>query len=62
VEDVDRKVEDEDYVTQIWRNEEKKKMEDLEVNIVLSLELQMTEKSLSNNCKSEALGYKILKF
>jgi hypothetical protein len=37
-------------------NEEKEKMKDLEVNTILSLELQMTNKSMNNNYKSEGFG------
>ncbi len=31
-------------------------MKDLEINKILNLELQMTNKSLSNNCRSEGSG------
>ncbi len=38
-------------------NEEKKQMEDLEVNTILALELQMKNKSLNDNYKSEELVF-----
>jgi hypothetical protein len=49
-------VENEDYVTQkpqMSGNDEKERMEDLEVKTILILKLQMKDKSLDDNYKSE---------
>jgi hypothetical protein len=52
------KVENEDYVTckpQMRGNDEKKRMEDLEVKTILTLKLQMKVKLLDDNCKDKEL-------
>jgi hypothetical protein len=41
-------------------NEKEEHMKDLKVNTIFILELQMTNKSLSNNCRSE--GSRIQRF
>jgi hypothetical protein len=53
-------VEDEDCVTQkpqMWGNEEEQQMEDLKVKIILIFELQMTNKSLNDDYRSEELVF-----
>ncbi len=50
------KVENENYVKQkphMWCNEEKEQMKNCKVNIILILELQITNKSLNNNYINE---------
>ncbi len=59
VEDSDMEVENEDcdiQKPQIQSNEYEEYMKGLEVNTILILELQMTNESVSNNCKSEGSG------
>jgi hypothetical protein len=41
---------------QIWSNEDEEQMKDFVVNTILIMELQMINKSMSNNCKSEGFG------
>jgi len=53
-------VEDEDCVTQkpqMWGNEEEEQMEDPKVKTILISKLQMTNKSLNDNYKSEELVF-----
>jgi hypothetical protein len=40
----------------IQSNESEEQMKDLTINIILILELQMTNKSVSNNYRSEGFG------
>ncbi len=51
--------EDEDYEIQIphmQNTEDEEHMEDLMVNTILIFDLQMTNKSVNNNCRSEGFG------
>jgi hypothetical protein len=41
----------------MWHNEDEEKLKDLEVNTLFILELQMTNKSMSNKYRSE--GFRI---
>ncbi len=59
VEDFDMEVEDEDYDIQkphIQSNENEEHMKNLAINATLILELQMINKFVSNNYRSEGIG------
>ncbi len=60
--DSNMEVEDEDYEiqkSQIWNNEDEEQMKDPTVNILLILELRMTNESINNNCRSDKFGMQI---
>jgi hypothetical protein len=51
--------EDEDYEIQkpqIKSREDEEQMKDLAINTILMFELQMIDKSIGNNCRSEEFG------
>jgi hypothetical protein len=55
----DMEKEDENYEIQkphMWSIKDEEQMEDLVVNIILIFDLQMTNKFVSNNCRSEGFG------
>jgi hypothetical protein len=63
-EDFDMEVEDENYEIQkphIQNNEDVEHMEDLIINILLILELHMTNESMSDNYINEGFGSRDLK-
>ncbi len=64
VENSDTEEEDEDceiQKPQMQNIEDEEQMEDPVVNTILIFDLQMTNKSVSNNCKSEGFGMQISK-